>query len=41
MEAILYAEVYLICMIIVGLLLLWEIRSESHRSVAQAGAGLL
>ncbi|MBQ9685839.1 MAG: GGDEF domain-containing protein [Oscillospiraceae bacterium] len=35
MESILYAEVYLICMIIVGLLLFWELRSESNSATDQ------
>ena len=35
MEAILYAEVYLICMIIVALLMLWEFRSESNSATDQ------
>ena len=35
MEASLYAEIYLICMIVTGLLLLWSMRSESHSASDQ------
>lgn len=35
MEASLYAEIYLICMILVGLLVHWSARSESHSASDQ------
>ena len=35
MEAILYAEIYLICVILVGLLLHWSVRAESHSASDQ------
>ncbi len=35
MEALLYAEIYLICMIVVGLLLHWSVRSESRSASDQ------
>ena len=35
LASILYAEVYLVCMIVVGLLLFWSLRSESRSSSEQ------
>lgn len=35
MEAALYAEIYLICMMVVGLLLHWSVRSDSHSASDQ------
>ena len=35
MEAILYAEIYLICMIVVGLLMHWSMRGDSHSTSDQ------
>ena len=33
--SVLYAEVYFICMIVVGLLLFWSLRSDSRSSSEQ------